>query len=57
LDSAKNFVVSYALKANTNSAIVKIIKDAGVSHIDVVSPGEIHKALQCGYEGSKILYT
>ena len=39
LHTAKGFKVSYALKANTNSHIVRLIRELGVDHVDVVSPG------------------
>lgn len=39
LASAKEFKVCYALKANTNTSIVKFIKNQGITHVDVVSPG------------------
>jgi diaminopimelate decarboxylase len=50
--AAKEFKVCYAIKANTNTHIVKLIRDCGIKHIDVVSPGEIYKALSCGYTPS-----
>ena len=49
LKAAKEFNVKYALKANTNASIVRLIRSLGVSQVDVVSPGEIYKALQCGF--------
>jgi len=39
LASAKEFKVCYALKANTNTSLVKFIKNQGITHVDVVSPG------------------
>jgi diaminopimelate decarboxylase len=57
LDAAQGFIVSYALKANTNNFVVKLIKESGINHIDVVSPGEIVKALKSGFPPSNILYT
>jgi diaminopimelate decarboxylase len=39
LASAKEFKVCYALKANTNTSLVKLIKNQGITHVDVVSPG------------------
>ena len=47
--AAKQFNVKYALKANTNISIVKLIRSLGIKTVDVVSPGEIYKAMQCGY--------
>ncbi len=57
LQAAQEFKVCYAIKANTNSTIVKLIRELGIHHIDVVSPGEIHKALSCGYQPHQIMYT
>lgn len=57
LKAGDGFKISYALKANTNRHLVSIIREAGVNHVDTVSPGEIHKALQVGYESSQIMYT
>ena len=57
LSAAKGFDVKYALKANTNCTIVKLIRSFGVKQVDVVSPGEIYKALQCGFEPQNIMYT
>jgi diaminopimelate decarboxylase len=39
LQAARGFGISYALKANTNSTLVKIIRERGITHVDVVSPG------------------
>lgn len=39
LKAAKGFDVKYALKANTNSSIVKLIRGLGIKQVDVVSPG------------------
>lgn len=49
--------VCYAIKANTNTSIVKVIKDVGISHIDATSPGEIYKALYAGFKPREIVYT
>lgn len=57
LNATKGFKVSYALKANTNKVLVKLIRQYGIKHVDVVSPGEIHKAIQCGYQPQDIMYT
>lgn len=57
--AAKNIHISYAMKANSNPEILKIIQDGGhgILNVDVVSPGEIYRALECGYQPQNILYT
>lgn len=47
------------MKANSNPEILKAIRDngKGVKYVDVVSPGEIYRALSCGYRPEDILYT
>jgi len=45
------------MKANNNSHILKILRESGVPNVDAVSPGEIYKALKCGYKPNQILYT
>lgn len=57
LEAAQEFRVCYAIKANTNATLVKLIRELGVHHVDAVSPGEIHKALSCGYQPHEIMYT
>lgn len=39
LEAADGFEVRYALKANTNAHIVRLIRSLGIKHVDVVSPG------------------
>ena len=43
-------VVRYAQKANSNLAILALMKQHGVV-LDAVSAGEIHRALRVGYQG------
>lgn len=40
------------MKANSNPEIIKIIRNngEGIKYVDVVSPGEINRALECGYK-------
>ena len=45
----------YALKANYNPTILKIIKDSGFG-ADVVSGGELYFALKAGYAPEKIVF-
>ncbi len=46
----------YAVKANTNIHILKILQEEG-SWVDAVSPFEVEIALKAGFEPSKILFT
>ncbi|NPV02063.1 MAG: diaminopimelate decarboxylase [Brevinematales bacterium] len=48
--------IHYAMKANSNMHILKILKEEG-AYIDAVSPYEIEIALKAGFQASKILYT
>ncbi|MDE6329518.1 MAG: diaminopimelate decarboxylase [Muribaculaceae bacterium] len=49
------FCVEYAIKANHNPDILKAISAAGLG-ADCVSGGEIRRALECGFDASKITY-
>ena len=57
LDAAEGFHVSYAMKANSNAKILGVLRDAGIHNVDVVSPGELAKALSLGYSPQQILFT
>lgn len=48
--------ILYACKANTNLAILRILRSEGVE-IDAVSPGEVHLALRAGFGPEEILFT
>lgn len=48
--------IHYAVKANSNIAILRILKQLG-AHIDAVSPGEVFLAFKAGYTSNKILFT
>ncbi len=48
--------ILYALKANTNPAVIGILKSEGLG-AEVVSVGEIETALRVGYRGTEILFT
>ncbi|MFX1296500.1 MAG: diaminopimelate decarboxylase [Promethearchaeota archaeon] len=50
------FKIHYAVKANSNIAILKILKKEGAS-LDCVSIGEIYIALKAGYSPNQIIYT
>ena len=48
--------VHYALKANYNPGIMKLLLEAG-ANIDAVSPGEVEYALRLGFPADRIIYT
>ena len=48
--------VHYALKANYNPALLKLLRDAGAG-IDAVSPAEVQLALRLGFTPDRIVYT
>ena len=48
--------VFYALKANYNPGLVRLLRDAG-SGIDAVSPAEVEYALRLGFPVDRIIYT
>ena len=49
------FVVHYAVKANANPKILRIIREAGLG-ADCVSGGEIEASIKAGFANSKIVY-
>lgn len=48
-------VVTYSMKANSNLALLKIVRDEGLS-VDTMSPGEMYVALKAGFTPDQILY-
>ncbi|MFB0566197.1 MAG: diaminopimelate decarboxylase [Candidatus Aminicenantaceae bacterium] len=48
--------ICYAMKANPNQNILKILKEEG-AWIDAVSPGEVNTALRAGFPKKKIIFT
>jgi diaminopimelate decarboxylase len=48
--------IHYALKANSNLAIVRLLKGLG-SSVDANSMGEVDVALRCGFHPSQIMFT
>jgi diaminopimelate decarboxylase len=48
-------IICYALKANSNGAILRILAKNG-GGADIVSGGELHRALQAGMAPGKIVY-
>ena len=51
----EGFVVHYAVKANANPKILRIIREAGLG-ADCVSGGEIEASIKAGFPTSKIVY-
>jgi diaminopimelate decarboxylase len=48
-------LICYSIKANSNSAVIKTLKDEGAG-VDIVSGGELFRALRAGVDPSKIVY-
>jgi len=55
LQNALNAEIFYAVKANSNQAIIKFICSLGAG-ADVVSVGELKRALSAGVESQKIIF-
>jgi len=51
----EGFVVHYAVKANANPRVLRIIREAGLG-ADCVSGGEIEASVKAGFPSSKIVY-
>ena len=51
-----NSMVCYAMKANSNQAVLKTLAQLG-SGVDVVSEGELRRALAAGIPASKIMFS
>ncbi|MCC3861622.1 diaminopimelate decarboxylase [Pseudemcibacter aquimaris] len=51
-----DLLICYAVKANTNQAVIKTFADLGAG-ADVVSEGEMRRALKAGIPASKIVYS
>ncbi|RST71883.1 diaminopimelate decarboxylase [Candidatus Aquarickettsia rohweri] len=52
-----NCLLYYALKANFNPMIIRLLKDAGIDGVETISPFEIDLAKKCGFKGNQILFT
>src|SRR5215210_1031559 len=48
--------IYYAMKANSNQAVIKTMVDLGAG-VDVVSEGELRRALALGVPGRKIVFS
>jgi len=51
-----NSMICYAVKANTNQAVIKTLADLGAG-ADVVSEGELRRALQAGIPANETVYS
>nr|WP_295929991.1 diaminopimelate decarboxylase [uncultured Dyadobacter sp.] len=51
-----NMKIKYACKANTNLAVLRLMREIGVE-LDVVSPGEFEMGRIAGYEPNQITFT
>lgn len=49
-------IIRYAQKANSNTHILKLMREQGVK-VDAVSVGEVQRALIAGYKKEEIVYT
>ena len=47
--------VHYTLKANSNAGILRVLREQGAG-VDVVSGGELYRALRAGFEGNDIIF-
>jgi diaminopimelate decarboxylase len=54
--AAIDHMIFYSMKANSNQAVVKTLTDLGAG-IDVVSEGELRRALALGIPGRKIVFS
>ncbi|MBI1215962.1 MAG: diaminopimelate decarboxylase [Alphaproteobacteria bacterium] len=53
---AKNFTICYACKANSNLAVLRLLQKQGAG-ADIVSGGELQRALKAGIAPGKIVYS
>ena len=51
-----NHLTCYSVKANSNLCVLKLLKDLGAG-MDIVSGGELFRALKAGVPASKIVYS
>lgn len=56
VDKNEDIVLHYAMKANSNPAVLKLLHAYG-SGLDVVSGAELKLALECGYYGDRVVYS
>ena len=54
--SGLRHIICYSVKANSNVAILKLLIKEGAG-VDIVSGGELYRALQAGVEPGKVVYS
>ncbi|THB65134.1 MAG: diaminopimelate decarboxylase, partial [Desulfovibrio sp.] len=54
--SGVDHITCYSVKANSNLHVLKLLKDMGAG-MDIVSGGELHRALTVGVPGDHIVYS
>ncbi|MCX5786141.1 MAG: diaminopimelate decarboxylase [Elusimicrobia bacterium] len=54
--SELDFVLCYAMKANSSGGIVRLLSEKGAG-ADVVSGGELYRALKAGFKPEKIIFS
>src|SRR5580704_10417736 len=53
---SSNALICYAMKANSNLTVLKLLAELGAG-MDVVSEGELRRAMAVGVKGEKILFS
>ncbi len=48
--------VHYSMKANGNLAVLRLLRSLGAG-VDIVSGGELHRALQAGFAGADVVFS
>lgn len=48
--------IHYSVKANSNLAVLRLLRDLGAG-VDIVSGGELHRALLAGFSGRDIVFS
>ncbi|CAL4159587.1 unnamed protein product, partial [Meganyctiphanes norvegica] len=54
-ESAEKGILSYAIKANSNPSIIKIVREYGATMVTTVSGNEVLLAMKVGYQPENIL--
>ena len=47
--------IHYTLKANSSRAVLKVLRELGAG-VDIVSGGELHRALKAGFSGRDVIF-
>jgi diaminopimelate decarboxylase len=54
--AGRDVLVCYSIKANSNQAVIKMLADLGAG-MDIVSEGELRRALAAGVAGERIVFS